>query len=255
MSKNLSQERIGAISKNAHDSLMEVVEYNNALDIWVKFEQGNPIHTNWYNFLKGNVQNPYDKSVYGIGYLGEGNYKAIKNGKMTPQYAYWISMLRRSQSEKYHKKYPTYRDTVVCDEWLNFQNFAKWYDINYYEIEGERMELDKDIIFKANKVYSPETCVFVPNRINSLFVKNDATRGELPIGVCYHKHIKKYVALCNSGKGEQVSLGYYKNPDEAFNVYKIYKEEVIKKVAEEYKVKIPNVLYEALINYKVEITD
>jgi hypothetical protein len=255
MGKNLSQERIGAISKNRYGSLMEVVKYNNALDIWVKFEQGNPIHTSWYNFLKGNVQNTYDKSVYGIGYLGEGQYKAIKKGKMTPQYAHWISMLRRSQSEKYHKKYPTYRDAVVCDEWLNFQNFAKWYDINYYEIEGERMELDKDIIFKSNKIYSPETCVFVPNRINSLFIKNDATRGELPIGVCWHKHSKKYVALCNSEKGEQVSLGYYENPDDAFTTYKIYKEVVIKKVAEEYKVKIPNILYEAMINYKVKITD
>ena len=82
----------------------------------------------------------------------------------------------------------------MTDEWLNFQNFAEWYEKNYYEIPGEIMCLDKDILIKRNKTYSPETCVFVSNRINNLFVKNDYNRGEYPIGVNLYKRTNKYRA-------------------------------------------------------------
>ena len=87
-------------------------------------------------------------------------------------------MLRRCYDEKLHKKYPTYIDCKVCEEWLNFQNFAKWYYNNYYEIENEKICLDKDILHKGNKIYSPDNCVFVPNNINVLFVKSDKSRGD-----------------------------------------------------------------------------
>jgi hypothetical protein len=143
----------------------------------------------------------------------------------------------------------------VSEEWLNFQNFAKWYDKNYYEINGEKMEIDKDILVKRNKIYSPETCVFVPKRINLLFVKKDATRGDLPIGVCFFKRDKKYQVNCKDENGKDIYLSRYNNIEEAFEVYKEFKESVIKKVANEYKGKIPANLYNALINYKVEITD
>ena len=65
-------------------------------------------------------------------------------------------------------------DCSVYEGWHNFQNFAKWYEDNYYEIEEEQMHLDKDILVKGNKVYSPDTCVFVPETINGLFVKSNA---------------------------------------------------------------------------------
>ena len=92
-------------------------------------------------------------------------------------------MLTRCYSDKYKKKKPTYEDCKVYEELLNFQNFAKWDSENYYEIEGETMCLDKDILVKHNKIYSPETCVYVPNTINVLFTKSDKIRGNTPIGV------------------------------------------------------------------------
>jgi hypothetical protein len=163
--------------------------------------------------------------------------------------------MNRCYNEKYQEKRPTYLGCTVDSYFHNFQNFAKWYDENYYEIEGQRMELDKDILIKGNKIYSPETCVFVPQFINSLFVKSDTKRGGLPLGVHFDKQTKKYRASCNNGKGKQVPLGRFNSPEDAFQSYKKFKEDVIKKVAEEYKDNIPNVLYEAMINYKVEITD
>ena len=115
------------------------------------------------------------------------------------------------------------------------------------------MELDKDILNKGNKVYSPDTCVYVPQSINSLFTKSDKVRGEYPIGV--YKQKDKYVAQLNKGNGKQIYLGSYSTPEEAFQAYKQAKEEYIKEVANEYKDKIPYRLYEALMNYEVEIDD
>ncbi|MNG05095.1 AP2 domain protein [compost metagenome] len=163
-------------------------------------------------------------------------------------------MLRRVYDEKMLKNNPSYVDSVVEEEWNNFQNFAEFYNENYYEIEGERVALDKDILVKKNKAYSPETSLFVPQRINNLFVKPDLSKRELPIGVTFDKQTNKYKAQCGIGKRTK-SLGRYNTPEESFNAYKTYKESVIKQVANEYKDKIPLKLYEALMRYEVEITD
>jgi hypothetical protein len=217
---NLATERIGEIRRNKNGSKMEVVVYNNANDILVKFEQGNPIKSRWRHFLNGSIVNPYDKTVLGIGYLGEGNYKSTENGKHTPQYTTWINMMKRCYDEKEIKRYPKYKECTVAEEWYNFQIFAQWYDDNYYEIEGETMCLDKDILHKGNKIYSPETCIFVPNRINLLFTKRDAKRGNFPIGVSWCKRDKKYQSKCKSASGKDITLGNYNAPEEAFYAYK-----------------------------------
>ena len=82
------------------------------------------------------------------------------------------NMKTRCYNENYHKVKPDYEECTVCDEWLdNKKLFYEWVDHNFYEIEGEStVELDKDILVPGNKVYSPDTCIFVPKRINDLFV-------------------------------------------------------------------------------------
>ena len=120
------------------------------------------------------------------------------------------------------------------------------------------MCLDKDILVKGNKIYSPGTCVFVPENINLLFIKSNATRGKYPIGVSYDKSKNKFVSHCNNGKGKQIKLGIFNNSIDAFNAYKEFKENIIKQVADEYKNKYPQFpqkLYNAMHKYKVEITD
>ena len=65
------------------------------------------------------------------------------------------------------KSKPQYKECTVCQEWWNFCNFEKWYDEHYYEIEDEIMDLDKDILFKGNKEYGPNTCCVIPHYINT----------------------------------------------------------------------------------------
>ena len=122
----------------------------------------------------------------GVGYLG--NTSTSKNKKVKHSYRIWLGMIRRCYNPRgYDGKMVYYKDCSVCDEWLCYANFEKWYDDNYYEVNNEEMNLDKDILVKGNKIYSPNTCVFVPQRINSLFLKRNKSRGKYPIGTSCHQ--------------------------------------------------------------------
>ena len=250
--------RMGESLINKFGSKMTISKYIDAKNIIVEFS--NPkfsIKTTYRNFKILNVRYPYDKSVYGVGFIGIGDYDASIDRKASPQYDTWHSMLQRCYDEKLHKKRPSYIGCTVIEEWHNFQKFAKWYDDNIYEVFGcQRIELDKDILIKGNNVYSPETCVFVPQNINTLFIKRDSNRGEFPIGVYFKKKNDKYSAQCSNGKDKnQQYLGLFDTPMQAFNVYKSFKENIIKQIAMEYKDKIPYKLFNALYNYEVEYND
>jgi hypothetical protein len=255
MSVNAIANKVGQVRKNKFGFTMEVVEYSHYDNVLVKFlDFGITKRTTWKTFLKGHVKSPYDKSVYGVGYLGEGIYTPIENGKRTRKYKIWQGMLERCYDEKSLEKLPTYIGCSVAEEWHNFQNFAAWYDKNYYTIEGEMMCLDKDMLIKGNKVYSPDACVFAPNRINVLLTKTNSKRGEFPIGVSYNKRSGKFQSRC-AYDGKLIHIDFFDTPEEAFLAYKTFKEYIIKEVAENYKDRIPNKLYYAMKKYIVEITD
>lgn len=249
--------RLGETNKNSYGTLMKIMEYINANNMIVEFQDEylHKVHCAYKEFRKGQVKNPYDKTLYGVGYVGVGKYKVKEENKLTIQYKYWQSMLRRCYSEEYHNKQPTYIKCQVDPEWLNFQNFGKWFDENFYELENERIELDKDILSKGNKLYSKYNCVFVPQSINRLFTKNDAVRGEYPIGIT--EHFDKLEVACKNFNGKRIYLGLYEKyeVEKAFNIYKNYKENLIREIADLYKDKIPTILYNAMKNYIVEIDD
>lgn len=245
-------DRTGEERCNNQGSKMRVIKYNSASDITIKFDNGYTTKGLYSNFKIGNIKNPYDKTVHGVGYIGEGQYKVSEKQKMTIYYQHWQSILQRCYDDKFQNKYPSYKGCIICEEWLNYQTFAKWFDENYYKVENDRMCVDKDILIKNNKLYSPDTCLIVPNRINTLFLKNDANRGKLLIGLDLHvyKDNIRYRAKCG-----RKSLGIYSTQEEGFYVYKDAKENKIKSIAEEYKNKIPKKVYDALLNYKIDITD
>ena len=215
-------------------------------------------HTQYKTFKNGNIKCPYEPRYYGVGYLGEGKYKIWENGKDTEEYVVWRGMLMRCYDPEYQNKYPTYKGCKVEEYLLNFQHMGKWIEDNYYEVSGEKMHLDKDILCKGNKIYSRETCIFVPQRINSLFTKSDKARGNDPIGV-YQLPSGNYQAKCNNGYGKYVYLGVYSTKEEAFRVYKEYKEKVIKETIDSYEGIIPEPHYSrlktAMYNYEVGIDD
>ena len=256
------QERLGEIRKSNEDYEMKIIEYNKAIDIIVEFQDEHKakVHTQYQAFLKGEVKNPYHPSIYNIGYLGQGKYKCKENKKITKSYEVWRDMIKRCYDPYCLNKRPTYIDVYVCEEWHCFQNFAEWWEENVYNCNNERMCLDKDILVKGNKVYSPETCIIVPERINILFIKCNKSRGKYPIGVSeyYNKktNYKGLVVKCNTLEKKE-HLGYFplNRPFQAFTCYKQFKENYIKQVADEYKDLIPIKLYEALYKYEVEIND
>lgn len=244
------QEKLGQVFYNKFGSKMEVVEYKNKAEVTVKFEDGYIVTGEFSNIKNGNISNPYDKSVYGVGYLGEGINNLYENTNTLKAYESWRGMMRRCYSTIYQEKQPTYIGCTVAPEWHNYQIFTKWYDENYYEANGEVMNLDKDILVKGNKVYSPETCVFAPKSINKLFIKRNLEKASLPLGITYVKDMKQFRARCH-----KFDLGLFNTPEEAFVKYKICKENIIKQIAEEYKKYIPLKLYSAMYNFSVNITD
>lgn len=249
-------DRTGEKSYNKFGSLMVIYNYTSNSNIDVYFPDYNWIKykIDYNSFKKGSIKCPYEPRVYGKGYMGEGVYKSSEGGKHTKIYLTWKNMLNRCYSDQVQLYNPTYEDCLVADEWLNFQNFAQWYVENYYEVYNETMSLDKDILFKGNRIYSPETCIFVPQKINNLLVKSDKLRGDLPIGVCNYKN-NKFISYCSDGYGNCVCLGIFETALEAFQSYKKYKETIIKSIADEYKNMIPCELYNSLQNYQVEIND
>lgn len=249
------KDRTGETRVNNNGEEMKIIRYGGKADIDVQFVKDGTIveHREYDNFKKGNIKNPMTPSVYGVGFIGKGRFKAYDgNGKPTKCHKVWRSMFARCYDPKYQEKHPTYKGCRVCKEWWNFQVFAEWYYSHFYEVENEQMELDKDILCKCNNVYSPDTCVFVPQSINVLFTKCDKSRGELPIGI--YKNGNKFQARLRKN-GKQIYLGTYDTPELAFQVYKQAKEQYIKEVAEKYKGKIPQKLYDTMIAYEVEIDD
>ena len=253
-----AEERLGEVGMMNCGETAIIVNYANRKDITVQFKNtGELVKTTYQCFKKGSVKSHFTPSVCGKGIIGNEKTKD-ENGELYDSYIRWHSMLCRCYSDKCQKNRPTYKGCTVCEEWLNYSNFKKWYDDNYYEIAGEQMCLDKDILEKGNKTYSPNVCVFVPQNINTLFTKSNKIRGKYPIGVYKPNNSNKYKAQCSifyNGKKQQKSLGYYNTIEDAFNAYKQFKETNIKQMADYYKDKIPNKLYEAMYNYEVEITD
>lgn len=244
-------EMVGKIFPTNNGGDCIVVEYNGWDNVTVEFLDSHraKVTTQMTNIRNGQVSNPYAKSVLGVGYLGEGVYKVEAGGKPSLVYYTWRGMIERGYSKKLHEKYPTYKDCTVCDEWHNFQVFAEWY--TNHESFGLGYELDKDILVKDNKHYSPQTCCLIPAEINSFFNTCDKRRGEYPLGVGYHKTKKTFYASVRD-EGKLQHLGHYRTPEEAFEVYKEAKECLVKGKAFKYEGKIEDKVFDMLMFWTVE---
>ena len=254
------KDRTGEENINTFGSNTVIKKYRKWDDIDVYFPEYNWTfkHARYDHFKNGKIKCPYEPRVYGKGYLGEGEYKTLENGKNSDKYDIYHDMLKRCYDPKYQEKHSTYKGCTVEDYLLNFQHMGEWIDKNYYEVPGEIMCLDKDILHKGNKIYSRDTCIFVPERINKLFVKRDKSRGKNPIGVT-ELPSGNYQAYCSNGYGKLIPLGIYSTKEEVFQVYKQYKEKVIKEIIDSYEGRIPEPHYsrlrKAMYNYEVEIDD
>lgn len=234
-------------STNNYGDLV-IVEYFNHKRVKVRFKDtGSELFAAAGHIKEGHVKDPIKPSVYGVGFIGVGLYKAKIQGKMTKSYKAWTAMLQRCYDKK-AKSYERYAllGVSVHDDWLNFQNFAEFYDRNF----REGFQLDKDLRMYGSNIYSSQTCCYVPREINTLLTASNFTRGIYPVGVCYDKATKKYRTQISINNIRN-RLGYFITPEQAFEAYKVAKESNVKKVAQEHYDlgNIPKDVYENLMNW------
>lgn len=130
------------------------------------------------------------------------------------RYRTWGHMLERCYSPRYLAQHPTYQGCSVDPEWLRFSSFKTWMDSQRWD----GMVLDKDLLVIGNKIYSPETCLFVPPWINSLLANLSTKNRTLPMGV--HMHGKSFRARYKSF-GKTTSIGIFDSADDAHIAYRI----------------------------------
>jgi len=246
-------DRTGQILKSANGTTVEVIKYINWRNCTIKFEDGTIVeNVNYGRILYGGVKNKNDRTFSGVGYIGYGKFSmgdALSDFYLNT----WSCMLKRCYRDDVHKRQPHYKACTVAEEWHNFQVFAQWMEDNYNPELMKNWHLDKDILVKGNKIYSPETCRLVPQEINIIFIKRQTTRSNLSPGVSRSKGGKFYAKT--KFNGVKNWLGVYNTELEAFQAYKTAKEVYIKEVADKWKNLIDPRVYQALYNYKVEITD
>lgn len=151
--------------------------------------------------------------IYGVATLGEGKYSSYGgNGKNSKIYDCWHGMIQRCYDEKFHKRRPSYIDCFVCDDWLNFQNFAEWAINNGYK---PGLQLDKDINGNG-KLYSPDNCMFVTNAQNNhALTKRVRSNNKSGVnGVGFHKGRGKWRARITI-YGKVSNLGWFNTFEEA----------------------------------------
>lgn len=240
---------IGDVLQTNGGDTVTVLENNRWDNIVVEFndEHKHRVTTRSDHLRNGMVKNPYTPSVYGVGYIGVGKYLVSDGGKLTPMYHTWAKMLQRCYDPKYHKKRPTYIGCTVCPEWHNFQIFTEWCSTqpNSYTFG---FALDKDLIVFGNKVYSPDTCSFVPHQINSLLTDCAAIRGDLPQGVSLRVRGGKYQVNLHID-GKQLYLGLFETVSEAATAYSKAKTENVHNQSDTWKDSLHPIVYTNLKNF------
>jgi hypothetical protein len=185
------------------------------------------------------------KLVYGVG-VNDAEYVVTKketisyfDGKQKrklvwacPYYSRWTAMLSRCYSKKLQVKFPTYIGCTVHRDWLYLSNFTKWVD-QQPNRDWINCNLDKDFILEGNKIYSPDTCVFINSRVNVFIIDRSASRGNYLIGVYWNKKDKKFMAHCRDPfKINSAYVGSFDTELEAHLAWKVRKHEYSLRLAD-----------------------
>lgn len=203
------------------------------------------------NVLRGNVRDKLMPTVYGVGVLGE-KYPAKLNGLMQKEYTVWTDMLKRCYDSKEHARYPRYIGCTTSDNFRYYEYFYEWCN-NQIGFNNPGWHLDKDLLFKGNKLYSEDTCVFLPAEINTALTSANTTRGELPIGVQLSP-VGNYISSYNLG-GIHYYGGTFYTVEDAFFHYKQAKEQYLQHLGYLWEPYIDPRAFLALMHYSVNIDD
>lgn len=221
MSTRTSKIYSGLVLQSFSYGKYEIIEYKNACEVKIRFmDTGYESIFHSSQVKNGLVKDRLFKSVCGVACIGDGAYSKSKDKKV---YSIWNAMIERCYSVKAQEKQPTYIGCTVCDEWLNFQNYAKWY---YKECPDINLDfhVDKDLKFFGNKVYSPENCLFVSRDVNNFTEDSARSRGSTMIGVSFYKSRNKYEAYCKDPiRKNRKKLGYFSREIDAHIAWRMCK--------------------------------
>ena len=246
--KSVASIYVGKSYQTNTGGMVTVIGYEGYKRVRVRFLDGTEVFCRSGDLKNGEVRNPNQKDVYGVGFFGQGPHKCRGGSRA---YRCWSAMMRRCYSDIYHLAKPTYKDCLVDLQWHNYQEFAEW--CSFQKGFNEGWHLDKDIISKGNKIYTPDVCVFVPNEVNCLFNTQKRSRGDLPIGVTTTGSGKYRVQWQENGMQQYSKI--FECHINAFNFYKENKERVIKQVASKWKGLIDDRVHFSMMSYEVEIDD
>lgn len=243
---------VGEVYENNVGLKFVVIEYNGCNDVKVKFvDSSYTTFSTAGNIRSGSVKDKMSPSVYGVGVVGVNSIST--NQKPHQEYVFWNSMLQRCYDLSYKLKRPTYIGCTSSNNFKYYPYFKDWCN-KQVGFGNKGWCLDKDILVKGNKLYSEDTCCFVPREINSLFALSGNTRGLNPIGVQFNLEEGNYSARV-SRDGKHCHIGTYETKEDAFLWYKEAKELHIKSVAKRWFGKIDQNVFNALMTYEVGILD
>lgn len=246
----IRKDRIGSVFKTNSFGDIIILQYENARNVRVRFlETGYETVASMPNITEGKLKDLLAKTVYGEGVLGEKEVKV--DGEYPKEYLLWRNMLRRCYDKATLAANKTYEGCTVSDNFKYYPYFKEWCNKQVgFNVEG--FQLDKDILNPYQKMYSEDTCVFVPIQLNCLTKWNKIITEDTLIGTNYSKYLGKFTA---SGliDGSTKHLGVFDTRLEAFYVYKDFKEKQIKAVAEKWKDQIDPRVYEKLINFEFKV--
>ena len=228
--------------------ICKVIKYVDKCNVLVQFSTGKIYNVELSNLLRGAVRDRFGEKVCGVGVNdvvgSSSSHKEIR--------ILWKSILDRC----YGRVVEAYKDCSICERWEHLSNFID--DIqkmeNFDKLFKQGWSLDKDILVKGNKVYSPDTCCIVPKEINQLFIYQKRSRGDYPIGVILNNtKTKPFTAQLSKRltEGNQRLRKNFKTVEEAFLFYKVEKEKYIKDVANIYKDEIDVRCYNSMMNWVV----
>jgi hypothetical protein len=237
----------GKIFKSKRCGEFVISEYHNYDDVVVKFlKTGFCIRTDFSDVKRGSIRDPYFPTVCGVGFCGVGpyspSYTRLGKSRTTSAYTAWRNRIKDCYTDTKSKH--LYINATICEEWHNFQNFAKWY-YDQERLYGKGGCVDKDLLHLGNKHYSPETARYIPKAVNVLF---SGTSKHIT-GVCFSKSRRKFIAQIHKGtitsKGNRKSknLGQFDSYVEASSVYKVAKINHVKETVIKYQEQLPPDLF------------
>lgn len=240
-----------------------LVRYRGRYKVWHK--DGDESN-NWYKNLLFVTQKDYVSLKSGKVTWQELNleqeYIEYENRASCEAYIIYNGIKSRCHNTEASKSiHKCYDNVIMCREWMdNPKSFVKWYLDHYYEVDGESMAVDKDLLGGESKIYSPENCCILPQGLNTLLtnckkrnLEGDSNAEILPLGVRYNGKLGKYYGeITFTGSDRGIKLSEWDTKEEAFAEYKILKQADILMVAARYKESIPNYIYNALLKVDVK---